>query len=374
MQDKEFTNKQVRTAKSRVNDRGWITRNIGSLLPQATADIRTLYALDNISLSPQTLVRAGVRYDDYTYDAESNANFTDRTQTLQEVNFSTASWTLGLERTLWDDYTLELGVATGFRAPTIEDMYSISGSVDDWGTIANPDLEAEQSINFDLALSGNLGETGIWRAGLFVSRFKDFIDYVPTTGINTNTGLLDPNGYSTPMNFNDVDMQGFEFSGSMSLAALTGIDGLSTTLQGAYTEGENGNGDPVYSIQPYNLTWSLGYAPRPASHGLNLFVTHNAGKDSEDAYRTDAKGLRTYPLYVSNTSTVLDLMGYFNIGSQLTVSAAINNLTNKEYYNWDSVRFVDQGDERPGIGVSGRGIRRYSEAGRNYELTVNYQF
>lgn len=373
LQDKEFVNAQLRDSNSRLNSLGWVTRNIGSLLPKAEAEIRTLYALDTVSLNPQTLLRVGARYDDYTYDAESDANFTDRTKTLRDVNFSTASWTVGLERALSDNYTLELGISTGFRAPTIEDMYSTSGNADDWSTIANPDLEAEYSTNFDVALSGNLGEDGLWRAGIFVSRFEDFIDYVPTSGINTNTGLPDPNGYSTPMNFNEVDMQGFEFSTTLGLETLTGIQGLNTTLQGAYTEGENSNGDPVYSVQPYNIAWSLGYAPRPSDYGINLFATHNSGKNARDAYRTSTAGVRTYPLYLSNTATVLDLMGYLNIGD-LTFSAAINNLTDKEYYNWDSVRFLDQGDARPGIGVTGNGVRRYSETGRNYELTVNYQF
>jgi len=57
----------------------------------------------------------------------------------------------------------------------------------------------------------------------------------------------------------------------------------------------------------------------------------------------------------------------------LQVVAGVYNLTDKEYYRWDSVRFVDQGDMRPGIGVIDDGIKRYSEPGRNFAINISYR-
>jgi hemoglobin/transferrin/lactoferrin receptor protein len=373
-QRKEFTNAQLRTANSRLNTLGWVTHNIGALIPQAEAEIATLYALDTFDVSTRTQLRIGARYDDYTYDAKSDSNYTDLTGTLGETDFSTASWTAGVEQILTDGLTLELGVSTGFRAPTIEDMYSTSGTATDWNTVANPDLKAEYSTNLDVALRGEVGNFANWRTGLFYTRYEDFIDYVATTGINSNTGELDLNGYSVPTNFNEVDMRGVEVAADIDLETALGLRGFTTSILGAYTDGENANGDPVYSVQPYRITWTLGYVSQAASWGINLYTSHSSGKKPDDAYITNSDGVRKYPLYLSNTATVSDLMGYVDLLDGLRLSAAINNLTDKEYYNWDSVRFLDQGNERPGIGVTGNGIRRYSEAGRNYELSLNYQF
>ena len=83
---------------------------------------------------------------------------------------------------------------------------------------------------------------------------------------------------------------------------------------------------------------------------------------------------RIYPLYLSNTATLFDLMVYVDLLENLRLTAGAFNLTDKEYYNWDSVRFIDQGDLRPGIGVTGNGIRRYSEPGRSFELNLSFQF
>lgn len=371
MQDKEFLNRQTRRANSALNTRGWVTTNIGALVPTAEADIVTLYALDTFDAGPSTQLRIGARYDDYTYDASTTADFNDRTGTLQEVTFSTATWTLGVEQALTDTLRLEAGVSTGFRAPTIEDMYSTSGTVDNWGTVANPDLEAEYSTNYDLALAGQFAEAGTWRAGVFYSRYEDFIDYVPTTGINTSTGLPDLNGWNVPTNFNEVDMRGVELSAFVDLDAVFGWRGVTTNVQAAWTDGENANGDPVYTVQPFKLTWALDYtAPQ---WGASLYTTHTSGKENSDAYRTDPLLGRVYPVYLSNTATVFDLTAYYDIGGA-RLSLSVNNLADKEYYNWDAVRFVDQGDLRPGNTIAGNGIRRYSEPGRNYEAALAYRF
>lgn len=371
-QDKEFMNRQMRVANSVLNARGWVTTNIGALIPSADAEIATFYALDTFDAGDSTQVRLGARYDDYTYDAKADVNFNDRGKTLREVTFSTATWTVGVEQALTDTLSAEVGVSTGFRAPTIEDMYSTSGTVDNWSTVANPNLKAEYSTNYDVALNGPLLGAGTWRAGVFYSQYDDFIDYVPTTGINTNTGLPDLNGWSVPTNVNAVDMRGVELAAGLDLNAAFGWQGFSTNVQAAYTDGENANGDPVYTVQPFKLTWALDYTQQ--QWGASLYTTHTSGKENGDSFRTDkTSGKRVYPLYLSNAATVLDLTAYYDIGGA-RLSLSVNNLTDKEYYNWDSVRFLDQGNLRPGIGVTGNGVRRYSEPGRNYEAAFAYRF
>lgn len=372
VQAKEFSNVQMRTSNSRLNTLGTVTRNIGALLPSAEADINILYALDTFQLGSDTELRVGARYDDYTYDAQADANFTDNTGTLGEISFNTSTWTLGLSQLLGETLTLEAGISTGFRAPTVEDMYSVSGTAADWNTIPNPNLKAEYSTNYDVALSGRLANAGTWRAGVFQSDYDDFIDYQTVEGINPGTGQPDPNGYNVAFNSNGVTMRGVELAAAVDLSLLLGMDGWSSSMQAAWTDGENANGDPVYSVQPFSMTWAVDY--NRGAFGASLYARHISGKENGDAYSTDDAGVRTYPLYLSNTATVLDLVASYAIGAHAEVSLAVNNLTDKEYYLWDSVRFVDQGDLRPGIGVEGNGVRRYSEPGRNFEAAFSLRF
>ena len=375
LQDKSFKNTQIRQSDNLLDDSDqWTTSNIGALVPASEADVLTLYGLDTFYLGDRTQMRLGLRYDDYTYDAEADENFADDTATLGKVSFDALTWTIGVEQELTNNLSLEAGVSTGFRAPTIEDMYSTSGTFDDWNTVPNADLEAEYSTNFDIALVSEFAAGDI-RVGAFRSNYDDFIDYITVNGTNTNTGMPDPDGYLMPVNSNDVEMQGLEFSANVDLhAAFGALPGLFMGLSAAYTEGEESNGDPVYSVQPFNAVWRTGYTSPAGRWGASLVTTYNEGKSNDDAYDTDASGARIYPLYLSNTATLFDLMVYVDLLENLRLTAGAFNLTDKEYYTWDSVRFIDQGDLRPGIGVTGNGIRRYSEPGRSFELNVSLQF
>lgn len=374
-QDKEFENKQLRRSNSLYNDLGWVDGNIGALIPASEAQVSTLYAMDTIQIGEGSKLRFGSRFDDYQYDAESNEDFSDYTGTLGETKFSAFNWAVGYEQNISETLTASIGVSTGFRVPTIEEMYSTSGSADDWNVVANPDLESESSTNYDVAIAGNYAG-GSFRLGYFNSQYKDFIDYESRTGINSLTGLEDPNGYQVPVNNGEVDISGVEFSGRLNLNQVFGIEeGMyGASFRAAYTDGEQSDGDPLYTVQPYSMSFGLDYSSPEDKWGSNLYTTYTSGKKNSDSYETQSDGSVVNPLFLSNAGTVLDLSFFYRVNERLRVVAGIYNLTDKEYYNWDSVRFIDQGDLRPGIGVSGDGIKRYSESGRNAKLNLSYSF
>ena len=374
-QDKEFENKQMRRSDSLLNDLGWVDRNIGALIPVSEAQVSTLYAMDTIQFGENSKMRFGSRFDDYRYDAESNEDFSDSTGTLGETKFSAVNWAVGYEQNLSEALTASIGVSTGFRVPTIEEMYSTNGSVDDWNVIANPNLESESSTNFDVAIAGDyLG--GSFRVGYFNSQYKDFIDYESRSGININTGLEDPNGYQVPVNSGRVDISGIEVSGRLNFSQGigTGKGRYGTSFRAAYTDGEHSSGDPLYTVQPYSISLGLDYSSSEGNWGTNLYTTYTSGKKNSDSYKTQSDGSVVNPLFLSNAATVVDLSFFYKVNDKLRVVTGIYNLMDKEYYHWDNVRFIDQGDLRPGIGVTGDGIRRYSEPGRNARLSLSYTF
>ena len=368
--DKDFENSQRRLSNSNLNDLGWVERNLGALIPASSAEIFTIYALDSIELGEKTTVRIGGRYDQYTYDAYSDENYDDGTGTLGEVDFSSGNGTVGFDRGLTDTLTLSAGVATGFRAPTIEEMYSTSGSVDDWSTVANPDLKAESVVNYDVAVTG-VYDRGTFRLGAYFSKYNDFIDREARTGINPNTGVEDPNGFNVPVNVDGVEVKGVEFSGYLNLSRTFG---WSCDRAGRLLGGRAGQWRPALHHPAVQLhgrprlhaaRGALGVESLPHLHRRKIGrrLLHDRGRRHAH--------LPALPEQRGGRAGFFDLL---QPHAQRPPSVGVYNLTDKEYYNWDSVRFVDQGDLRPGIGVTGNGVRRYSEAGRNIKIDFRFQF
>ncbi len=374
--ERDFVNIQTRTSNSNLNDLGWVESNIGSLIPTSESNDYSLYFVDTLEFEDSSKLRAGVRFDEYRYDAFSDENYGDDTGTLGETDFSAFTWTLGYQKDITEGLTASAGVSTGFRVPTIEEMYQTSGSLDDWGTVPNPDLKPESSTNFDIALSGN-NDYGSFRLGYFYSKYDDFIEYLQVEGINTNTGLTDPDGYFVPANVGEVEVSGFELFGSLNMSEAFHLEneGFSATFQAAITEGENKlSGDPLYTVQPWSASLGFDYSDPSGVWGASLFSTYTSGKDNNDSYSTEDDGSITYPLYLSNSAFIVDLIGRWNVTDNFHLTGGVYNLTDKEYYNWDNVRFVDQGDLRPGIGVTGDGVKRYSEPGINFKVSATLEF
>ena len=369
--DKDFANYRTRTKNSNYDDLGWVDTTNGALVPKSESQTHTIYALDTFEVTPGTQIRLGARFDDITYDAHEDEYFSDDLDLLSEISFSEFTWTVGVEHELNSDLSIEAGVSTGFRAPTIEELYIAAGTPDDWTSAPNEDLSAEYATNFDIALVGTTGAVD-YRVGVFFSDYKDFIESVRVEGTNPTTGLPDPDGYLTPVNAEDAEIKGLELALNIDLNQF-GLTGFETSISAAYTDGEEDNGDPIYSVQPFNAVWTVEY--NADNWGVAAYTNFTKGKDKDDAYNTDAEdGSHTYPLYLSNTATVIDLAAYYNVNENITLRAGVNNLTDKEYFLWDNVRFVDQADMRPGIGVDGNGVNRYSEPGRNFEASINVMF
>ena len=101
-------------------------------------------------------------------------------------------------------------------------------------------------------------------------------------------------------------MKGVECEGALDLHEAFGLmQGLGTSVLAAYTQGEQSNGDPVYSVQPFNLIWTLSYNNPEGKWGANVFTSYTSGKENNDSYQSVADGSRTYPLYLSNTATII---------------------------------------------------------------------
>lgn len=67
-----------------------------------------------------------------------------------------------------------------------------------------------------------------------------------------------------------------------------------------------------------------------------------------------------------------DIFGNVKLSKGLSLQAGIYNLTDEKYLPWENIRpFASVGINQM---IAGNGINRYTAPGRNYALSLNYEF
>lgn len=368
--DKEVDNEETRVQTRAGQDPAFTTRQ--ALVPHSEITNYNFFVLDRISLSDDTKLEVGLRYDDYEYDATPSEFFQDNLggNSLGKQDFNFFSGALGLTQKIGDNSKIIAKIGRAFKAPTVEQLYTRSGSEDNWNTGPNPDLDVETATNYELTFETKTDGARFAVTGFF-NKFQDFIENRPLGSRINEAGEVDE--YNIPVNVSDADTKGLELIASFDLNKTLGApEGLSAFFNSAYIDGEQDNGDPLTSVQPFSSKLGISYANE--TWGVNSTLTYTAAKDAGDAYSTNSEGERVERDYLSNSAAVLDITAFYKLTEQLTLRAGVFNVTDKEYYIWDSIRFVGRDDLRPGIGVRDNGISRYTEPGRNFTVRADFKF
>ncbi|EKO3436076.1 TonB-dependent receptor, partial [Vibrio fluvialis] len=131
---------------------------------------------------------------------------------------------------------------------------------------------------------------------------------------------------------------------------------MSTKLVAAYTEGEDGEGNPLNSVNPWNAVVALNYDAPSTQWGSSLKVNYTAKKSSSDINSEDSAQTEL------PRATIIDITAYYKPIKDVTLTAGIFNLTDKEYYKWNDVR-----------GSSELDLDK-SQPKRNFAITAKYEF
>lgn len=152
------------------------------------------------------------------------------------------TYSLGANYSLSDELQLTSSLSTGFRAPTLSELYGPFGG--------NTELDPEQSISFDAGINASFSEGRFIVSTLFFSRkINDLIITSPafslinsgdevTNGIELNTGLvlnefLRVNGYYTYTNFEVIAYRRPDHTFGIG-ATFTPATNWTVTLQNDY--------------------------------------------------------------------------------------------------------------------------------------------
>jgi hemoglobin/transferrin/lactoferrin receptor protein len=326
--------------------------------PDTTETSTALYVQDEIILGNWT-VSPAVRYDRFSIDA-SQAGFAPPSSTpAASLSGSAASPKLGVLYRATPQWSVFGNYASGFKAPNAGQVNAFFENLTSfYKTIPNPNLKPEKSRNLELGVRGNLDALTL-DVSAFTGRFKDLIEdsrQVGGAGVPGNPTIFQS------VNIGNVTISGFEVKANVQWGSFAGGKMSSPVAYGQTKGKDNATGKPLNSIDPAKL--STGLAFNTAAWEMRLSVTHYAGKSEGDI---DSASIVAPPTaqFTVPSATTLDLSGQWRIRKDLRLNVALNNLTNKKYWQWNNVR---------GLAGASNVTDAYTQPGRNVALSLVADF
>ena len=314
-----------------------------------------LFLQDQISLlEDKLIVTPGLRWDRFQTKPDNNTAGSS-IDNYQTSTSSALTARLGTIYSVTDNSKVFAQISQGHRAPTFEELYysySSVGGHQSYTNLANPNLEAEDSITYEMGyrFTNSYSKSEI---SVFYSDYSDFIDRV----------TIDSNTYQY-QNIGKANIKGIEFSSRVMVSDVFELpEGISTRFAASYTEGEDGDKQPLNSVNPWNAVTSLDYDSPNNTWGSSIALNYYAEKKTSDI--NPSADLTTSPNGVqaaTPSATVIDLTAYYRPIKDLTLSAGLFNLTDRKYWKWSDVRSkTELYDDQ-------------TQAGRNWAITAKYEF
>ncbi|MCK8959112.1 TonB-dependent hemoglobin/transferrin/lactoferrin family receptor [Haemophilus influenzae] len=386
------------------------------LLPIKTKE-KSVYLFDNVVITDYLSFDLGYRYDNIHYqpkykhgvtpklpddivkglfiplpsgkntngDAEVKKNVQENIDYIAKQNKKYKAHSYSFASTI--DPTsflrLQLKYSKGFRAPTSDEMY-FTFKHPDFTILPNTNLKPEIAKTKEIAFTLHNDDWGFISTSLFKTNYKNFIDLVYKGKREFEVGKPDDKGkisFSLYQNINrdSAVVKGIEINSKVFLGKMAKfMDGFNLSYKYTYQKGRMDGNIPMNAIQPKTMVYGLGYDHPSQKFGFNFYTTHVASKNPEDTYDIYAEDKRqtdTSIKWRSKSYTILDLIGYVQPIKNLTIRAGVYNLTNRKYITWDSARSIRSfGTSNVIEQTTGLGINRFYAPGRNYKMSVQFEF
>ncbi|WP_312933635.1 TonB-dependent receptor [Pseudomonas sp.] len=336
--------------------------------PDPTVSTYSLFAQDEIRWNDWTFL-PGARYDytrmkpkatdEFLLGLQGNAGTGPAAIDTSSKRWHRVSPKLGVTYAFDEHYTGYGQYAEGFRTPTAKSMYGrFDNPIEGYRVEGNPDLEPETSKSLETGLRGTF-EGGNFDVALFYNTYRDFIneDAVQSAALGSTFKAN---------NIKRATIKGAEVKGRLELDHFGAASGLYAQGSIAYAHGRNDdNGQPLNSVNPLTSVWGLGYE-QPHYGGLLSWTLVKRQNRVDDTTFFAPDG--TSSQFRTPGYGVLDLTGFYKITRDLTVNAGLYNLTDKKYWQWDSIRGYD------GLGEAGvtqpANLDRLTLPGRNVAINL----
>lgn len=264
------------------------------------------------------------------------------------VNLSDSAVTprLGLVWKAAPGFTPYAQWAKGFKAPTPSQVNSgFSNPVQRYQTIGNANLKAERADSVELGLRGALGDWR-WQAAAFDNRYDDFISQEVVSAPTATTTIFQF------INLTNARIRGVE-------AKLNGQIDKQWRLGLAYarTHGNTEVGGvkkPLDTVEPTKVSASL--RQQLSGWHWEATVLRASGKPASRVKEANP--------FLPAGYTVLDLAAGWQITPVWSLTARIDNATDRTYWRWADVR---------GLTPTSAGLDSYTATGRQFGLVLQAQ-
>ncbi|MCW8327806.1 TonB-dependent hemoglobin/transferrin/lactoferrin family receptor [Photobacterium sp. SDRW27] len=319
-------------------------------VPKSDSEKRAIFAQDQMFfMNDMLVVTAGLRYDDFKATPDSASG-------LEEHNSDALTSRLGAVYH-WNNYfSTYAQYSEGFRAPTIHELYyDKDNAAHGYKIVSNPDLKPEESQSYEIGLRAS-NTIGALELAAFYNDYKNFIK-----SDTQKEGGLD---VTTNENIDAAKVYGAEFKSSIWLDEAFGAPmGSYARLSLAYLEGEDKNtGESLDTIAPFTTVMGLGYDAPSEMWGSAMNVTLVAAKSGSD-WEEPETGKE--PNLEAPSYTVVDLTAYYRPVNELTLRAGLFNAFDEKYWQYQDLE---------GATASTRGVDSLTQPGRNWGVTLDYNF
>nr|WP_239993029.1 TonB-dependent receptor [Haemophilus influenzae] len=367
-------------------------------------------------------------YDDCTYTSECyKQNFKDNLALLlRKTDYKHHSYNLGLNLDPTDWLRVQLKYANGFRAPTSDEIY-MTFKHPQFSIQPNTDLKAETSKTKEVAFTFYKNSSYI-TLNAFQNDYRNFIDLVEVGERPIEEGSTIKYPFHQNQNRDRARVRGIEIASRLEMGDLfEKLQGFHLGYKFTYQKGrikDNGlhpkykeflelNRDthpeyeaiarkpqPMNALQPTTSVYNIGYDAPSQKWGVDMYITNVAAKKAKDSFNsqwtsmvarkekqyTETKDIKASQangkdvkdsrgLWRNNRYTVIDTIAYWKPIKNLTFTAGVYNLTNKKYLTWDSARSIRHlGTINRVKTETGEGLNRFYAPGRNYRMSVQFEF
>ena len=319
--------------------------------PRADWSSYALYASYRRELSPTVRLQTGLRYNQFLLNADFSANQDFFPIPTAEANLNDGALTgsLGLVYRPGRAWSLSTNLATGFRAPNVDDIGKVYDSEPGAVVVPNTNLRAEYAYNAEVGLARRIGSfltldlTAFytWLDNALVRRdFRlDGRDSIIYDGELSRVQAL--------QNAAVARVYGLQAGLQASLPGGFGLQ-LHYTFQRGEEEQDDGITSPAQHAAPAIGVARLRYRANRLESQFSLFLSEDRSFDElpitergkPEIYATDARGRPHSPGWYT-----LDWRLLYRPSESWSVSAGLENITDRRYRTYSS-----------GVAAAGRNV------------------
>lgn len=320
-----------------------------------------VYLQDEIEIERSRLsIIPGLRYDYYSLSVTSDEDFERNGAVAAEFNDGALSPNLALVYQPTDELSFYSRYSRGFRAPLYSEVNSgFTNQIFGYRTLPNPELDAETSNSFEVGVRGAYPQLDFGLTG-FYNRYDNFIDFqlVDTEQVNGRPFSVFQN-----VNIDNAETYGLEANAEYRFSKQP--HGFSLLSALSWTVGNNLTIDePLSTVDPIEAVVGLRYRAPQDKWGAEL-VTTLAGTARGQGFEAEPG----QDPFVPGGFSVFDLIGYYQINSDITFNLGLFNLFDSTYVQYSDARFLDANES-----LFNQRRNRFEQPGFNVSAGVSWRF